>query len=232
MSYVRLLVAAFVMAAAAAALPARGAAAFAPVPVYAAGAASTAAPAGFSTGAQEQEKPAAQAAEEGKESTGGGWLAVIAKAFNFGVLVAVLVYFLKAPLITYLNGRITRVRQDLVAAAETREMASRQLAEIQTKLQALPAEIDALKRRGAEDIAAERARIEQAAEAERQRLLQHTAREIEMKFRVARRELIEHAADLAVQLASERVRRSITPEDQGRLIDRYASQLQARSVRS
>lgn len=227
MSSVRLLVAAFVVAAAAA-LPARGAAVFAPVPVYAAGAAS----AGLPTGPQEQERPVAHAAEEGKESTGGGWLAVIAKAFNFGVLVAVLVYFLKAPLITYLNGRITRVRQDLVAAAETRETASRQLAEIQTKLQALPGEIDALKRRGAEDIAAERVRIEQAAEAERQRLLQHTAREIEMKFRVARRELIEHAADLAVQLASERVRRSITPEDQARLIDRYASQLQARSARS
>lgn len=225
MTQIRVLVAALMLAAVAATAPAR--VAFAAVTVYASPSAALAADA-----PQEQTSPAAEAAEQGKEAEAGGWLPVVAKAFNFAVLVAVLVYFLKAPLLAYLNGRITRVRQDLVAAAETRETATRQLADIQARLKALPAEIEALKRRGAEEIAAERIRIEQAAEAERQRLLQHTAREIEMKFRVARRELIEHAADLAVQLASERVRRSITPEDQARLFDRYASQLQAGSVRS
>jgi F-type H+-transporting ATPase subunit b len=212
-------------------VPARGTAVFAPALLYASDLSMAPAPTGVSTTAQAPEKPVAQAAEQGKEATGGGWLAVIAKAFNFALLVAVLVYFLKAPLITYLNGRITGVRQDLVAAAETRDAASRQLVEIQTRLKALPAEIDALKRRGAEDIAAERVRIEQASETERQRLIQHTAREIEMKFRVARRELIEHAADRAVQLASERVRRSITADDQARLLDRYAAQLQPGNAR-
>lgn len=180
----------------------------------------------------EQSGQAAQAAEQGKEAVNSGWFAVIAKAFNFALLVAILVYFLKAPLLSYLNGRITRVRQDLVAAAETRDAASRQLDDIHAKLKVLPAEIEALKRRGAEDIAAERVRIEEAAEIERQRLLQQTAREIEMKFRVARRELIEHAADLAVQLASDRVRASMTADDQARLFDRYTAQLQAGSVRS
>ena len=231
MTYIRLFLAALMLAAVAAAVPARGMSAFAPL-VYAAAPAGPAATAAAAGAPQEQKPAAAEAAEQGQEAAGGGWLPVIAKAFNFSILVGVLVYFLKAPLLTYLNGRITRVRQDLVAAAETRTAASRQLADIAEKLKALPAEIEALKRRGAEDIAAERVRIEEAAEAERQRLLQHTAREIEMKFRVARRELIEHAADLAVQLASERVRRSITPEDQARLFDRYASHLQAGSARS
>jgi len=112
-----------------------------------------------------------------------------------------------------------------VAAKETRDAASRQLAEIDARLKGLPAEIDAIRQRGAEDIVAERARIEQAAEAERQRLLESTRREIDMRLRVARRELIELTADLAVGVASDRIRRSITPEDQSRLIDRYASQL-------
>ena len=48
---------------------------------------------------------------------------------------------------------------------------------------------------------AEQARIAQAAAAERERLLEHTRREIEMRLRVARRELIEHAAQLAVDIA-------------------------------
>ncbi|HET7618034.1 MAG TPA: hypothetical protein VFK20_05950 [Vicinamibacterales bacterium] len=167
----------------------------------------------------------AQEAETGHESEGGGWLPVVAKAFNFAVLAGVLVYFLKSPLLAYMDGRIRKVREDLVTAAETRETATRQLAEIDAKLKALPGEIEKLKARGAEDLAAERARIEAAAEAERQRLLEHTRREIDMRVQVARRELVEHAAELAVQVASTRIKQTITPEDQARLVDRYAAQL-------
>ena len=154
-----------------------------------------------------------------------GWLPTIAKVVNFAILVGVLVYFLRAPLAGYMTGRIAKVREDLVTAAQTRETASRQLAAIEAKLQALPAELDALKRRGAEDIVAERARIEAAAEAERQRLLEHTRREIDMRMRVARRELLELTANLAVGVAAERIKASITPEDQARMIDRYAAQV-------
>jgi F-type H+-transporting ATPase subunit b len=168
----------------------------------------------------------AAGAEASAEASHDGWSAVIAKAVNFTILVGVLVYFLRAPLREYLTGRIGKVREDLVTAAETRETAARQLADIAAKLAALPAEIEALKKRGAEDLAAERARIEQEAQAERQRVIEHTRREIQMRLRVAKRELLELAADLAVTVAAERIRTSITPGDQARLVDRYASQLQ------
>jgi F-type H+-transporting ATPase subunit b len=168
---------------------------------------------------------AAEEAQHGEEAAGGGWLPVIAKAFNFAILAGVLVYFLKAPLLAYLDSRIKKVREDLVTAAETRETASRQLAEIDAKLKQLPAELEQLKARGAEDLAAERARIEAAAETERQRLLEQTRREIDMRVQVARRELVEHAATLAVQVASSRIQQTITPEDQARIVDRYAAQL-------
>jgi F-type H+-transporting ATPase subunit b len=125
----------------------------------------------------------------------------------------------------YLDSRIGKVREDLVTAAQTREAAVRQLAEMDAKLAALPGEIEALKRRGAEDLVTERARIEQEAEAERRRLLEHTRREIEMRLRLAKRELLELAANLAVAVATERIKASITPQDQARLVDRYATQI-------
>ena len=159
------------------------------------------------------------------------WKPVVAKTVNFSILVGVLVYFLRAPLMGYLNGRIGKVREDLVTAEQTRETAVRQLAEIDKKLAALPAEIDALKRRGAEDIAAERVRIEQDAQAERQRLLEYMRREIEMRLRVAKSGLLDAAASLAVDVASERIRQSITPDDQARLVDRYASQVTSQRAR-
>ena len=215
MQHVRFLIAALVVAAAVVA--ARPAVAVASARPQHSEPAASAAPA--------QESPVGQEAEQGEEAHGGGWLAVIAKAFNFAVLAGVLVYFLRTPLMDYLNGRITKVREELVTAAEMRETATRRLADIHAQLAALPAELDALTARGAEEIAAERVRINQAAEAERQRLLDHTRREIETRLRIARRELIEHAATLAVEVASGRIRAAITPDDQARLLDRYTTQL-------
>ena len=72
---------------------------------------------------------------------------------------------------------------------------------------------------------AEKQRIAAAARVERERLLDQTRRDIEMRRRMARRELTEYAAELAVSVAQERIRRTITPDDQLRLVDRYTSQL-------
>lgn len=154
-------------------------------------------------------------------------LQTVAKLANFAILVGVLVYFLKTPVTAYLTGRRAQIRQDLVTAAETAATATTQLAEIERKLLTLPAEIEALKAQGAEDLRAEQARIAEAAVLERERLLQQTRREIEMRLRVARRELTELAAELAVSVAGQRIERTITPEDQLRLVDRYTGQLQA-----
>ena len=150
---------------------------------------------------------------------------MIAKLLNFAVLVGALVYFLRAPIAGYLASRDTQIRQELVTAAEMRTAATAQLAEIDRKMAALPAELETLRLQGAEDVKAEQARIAAAAVHERERLLEQTRREIETRLRIAKRELTEHAAQLSVQVAEERIRRSITPDDQIRLVDRYAAQL-------
>jgi len=167
--------------------------------------------------------------EEGSHQT---ILQTVAKLANFAILVGVLAYFLRTPATVYLNGRSAQIRQDLVTAAEMRVTATRQLAEIEQKLLTLPTEIEALKSQGAEDLRAEQTRLAQAAVLERERLLQQTRREIEMRLRVARRELTELAAQLAVSVAGQRIKRSITPEDQLRLVDRYTGQLQADAGRT
>ncbi len=152
-------------------------------------------------------------------------LQTVAKLANFAILAGVLVYFLRTPTAAYLASRATTIRSDLVAASEMRATATAQLADIERKLQTLPAELEALKRQGAEDVVAEQARIAQAAAVERERLIQQTRREIDTRLRVARRELTEHAAQLAVQVAEARIKRTITPEDQLRLVERYTTQL-------
>ncbi len=151
---------------------------------------------------------------------------MIARLLNFGVLVGALVYFLKGPITGYLAGRSAQIRQDLVTAAEMRQAATAQLEAIHQKLAALPAELAALETRGEEDVVAEKVRIAQTAAAERQRLIDRTRREIDTRLRMAKRDLTEYAAALAVSVAQDRIARTITPEDQLRLVDRYSSQLQ------
>jgi F-type H+-transporting ATPase subunit b len=152
--------------------------------------------------------------------------------FNFAALVGLLVYFLRSPIAEYLSSRSTQIRQELVTAADTRAAATTQLADIQRKLASLPGELEALKVQGAEDVKAEKARMAEAARLERERLVEQTRREIDMRLRVARRSLVDLAADLAVGVARERITRSITPEDQLRLVDRYTQQIAARGPES
>jgi F-type H+-transporting ATPase subunit b len=82
-----------------------------------------------------------------------------------------------------------------------------------------------LKRRGAEEIAAEEARITTLAESERRRLLDQAKREIETQLRLAERELKKRAGELAVEVATARVKRTITDRDQARLVDQYVAQV-------
>jgi F-type H+-transporting ATPase subunit b len=153
--------------------------------------------------------------------------AAAAKLFNFAVLAALLVYFLRQPVRAYLADRSRQIRNDLVTAAAMKEDAARQIANVDAKLKELPAQLDALRARGQQEIATEQARIEQATAAERDRLLEQTRRAIDLHVRGARRDLVTHAADLAVQVARQRIEARITDEDQRRLVDRYLERVEA-----
>ncbi len=147
------------------------------------------------------------------------------RLFNFAVLAGGLAYFLRTPLSNHLHTRRLRITGDLESARSTARKAADQIAEIDRRLAHLPAELEALRERGAEEIAGEEAAIRQRAETERARLLEQTRRQIELEVRLAQRQLAEHTADLAVQLAADRVSRNITDDDRRRLLDRYVSRL-------
>ncbi len=155
-----------------------------------------------------------------------GLLPPIARLVNFLILVGGLGYLLRGPFASYLARRGEEIRRDLVEAERTREEAGRQLAALETKLAALPGELDALRARGAEEVAAEEARIRAVAERERERLLEQMRREIDVQVRVASQTLTREAARLAIEVATDRIRQTLTPEGHLRLVDRYAEQVE------
>jgi F-type H+-transporting ATPase subunit b len=149
----------------------------------------------------------------------------LGKIFNFAVLAGVLVYYLRTPTANYLASRKTQVRADLDMAEQMKTTAAAQIAELDAKIKALPAEIDALKARGRAEIEGEEQRIRELAAAEKARLLDQARREIEQQLRLAHRDLVEHAATLAVSAAETRIKQQITDADQTRLVDRYLTQV-------
>ena len=166
-----------------------------------------------------------ETAEHHDESIGGMIRGMAWPVANFIIFIGVLYYFFNKPFSEYLAGRSSTIRKDLVEAAELKNTATSQLAAIDQKLQALPGELNALRARGAEDIKAEEQRIAAQAAADRERLLEQTRREIDLQVRLAKKEILDHAADLSVQLATERIRKEITPEDQSRIVERYLEQV-------
>jgi ATP synthase F0 subunit b len=144
---------------------------------------------------------------------------------NFVIFIGVLYYFFNKPLKDYLATRHSTIRKDLDEARSMSATAEAQLLSVDQKLKALPGEIDALRQRGAEEIKAEEQRIAAQAAADRERMLEQTRREIDLQVRLAKKEILEHAADLSVQLATDRIRKEVTPADQDRLVDRYLQQV-------
>ena len=166
---------------------------------------------------------ASEAAAEGEH--GSPILQMVAKLVNFAILAGTLIYFLRAPMGTYLTDRKAQIRRDLVRAREMKESATAQLAQIDEKMAALPGELDALRKAGADEVSAEEARIRNAAEQERVRLLEQTKRDLQLQLRIAERDLTRHAADLAISVATDRAKKTITDQDQKRLVERYLGQV-------
>lgn len=175
-----------------------------------------------------EHEPAAAAGAEPEEAAAehsNPLVGMIARLFNFALLAGTLFYLLRSPLAVYLANRSAQIRERLVKASGMKAGAAAEQAAIAQKMQSLPAELEALRKAGAEEVAAEEARIRQAAEAERERLLDVTRREISVQLKLAERALMARAADLAVAVASARVKATITEADQLRLVDRYLVQV-------
>jgi F0F1-type ATP synthase membrane subunit b/b' len=147
------------------------------------------------------------------------WAPTIARLFNFALLaVGVYLFAKKMGFGEYLATRLTTIRKDLVDARTLRAEAEQQLAGVRSRLAALPGELSDMKKRGEEELAAEKVRLANATAAERTRVQEQTRREIEMTSRLARRELMQHSANLSMTLARQRIERDITAEDQARLV--------------
>ncbi len=162
---------------------------------------------------------AAAAAAEGQGAGGSiPWWEIFKQAVNLGILVGVLVYFLKKPLSSYLKERSETLRRSIEEAAKARQEAAEKLAAIEKRLSRVGEEVAELDRRMSAEGDAEAQRIREAAKAEIERISAQAQFTADQEVRKAREELKREAAALSIHAAEELVKKKMTPEDQERLV--------------
>jgi F-type H+-transporting ATPase subunit b len=168
--------------------------------------------------------PAAAASEGG--GAGFFWQIV-----NVLLLVGVIVYFARKPVLAYLANRRDGIANNLDSSAQLLSEAERRLAEWSRKaanLEQEAAEIRDATRRAAE---AERDRILADARVTADRIRHSAGAVAERELRLARETLRKEAADLAVELAAKILREQVNDADRTRLVDEFIGRVEREGAR-
>jgi len=161
------------------------------------------------------------AAEEGGAQHGGvhiPWGEIIKQAINFLILAGVLVYFLRKPFSSFLKERSELLRKAIDDAANARAEAAEKLAAIETRTAKLADEIAGMNAKMDVEAAAEARRLQETAAVEISRIRAQSEFTGEQEVKKAREELRREASLLSARAAEELVRKTLSPEDQERLV--------------
>ena len=161
------------------------------------------------------------AAEEGGVPHGGvhiPWGEIVKQAINFLILAGVLVFFLRKPISSFLKERSELLRKAIDDAAAARAEAAEKLAAVESRTAKLADEIAGLNAKMDVEAAAEARRLQETASAEISRIRAQSEFTGEQEVKKAREELRREASLLTAQAAEEIVRKTLSPEDQERLV--------------
>ena len=142
------------------------------------------------------------------------------------MLAGILAYMIAKKGGPWFAERSESIRRGIAEAEKIRANAEASAAEVSRRLAGLQTEIEKLRTLAREEQAAEAGRIREQTAADMARMQQHTAREIESAGKAARVELKRYAAQLAIDLAEQKIRRNMTPEVQAALVDNFARNLE------
>ena len=146
------------------------------------------------------------------------WGEILKQAINFLILAGVLVYFIRKPLSSFLKERSELMRKAIDDAARARAEAAEKLAVIETRTAKLADEIAGMNARMDDDAAAETRRLQETVAVEISRIRVQSEFTGEQEVKKAREELRREASLLTARAAEELVRKTLSPEDQERLV--------------
>jgi F-type H+-transporting ATPase subunit b len=131
--------------------------------------------------------------------------ALLSVLLNFAVIAGILVWAGRKYMPGAFRARTESIQKAMQEAQKASQEARRRLADIESRLMKLDAEIGMMRESAEKEAAAEEARIKAAAEEDARKIVQSAEQEIAAAIKTARRELTAYAADLAVGLAQKQI---------------------------
>ena len=147
---------------------------------------------------------------------------------NFAILAVGIGYMIAKNAPRLYAQRSQEIQGAIEDAAKQKKDAEAQAAAIEQRLAGLQAEIDDVRREARARMAADHDRISRDTELRLKRIHDQAAQEITLMTRGAREELRKYSAQLAIELAQQRIRTRITAEAQNGLVDAFLHDLHHR----
>jgi len=158
--------------------------------------------------------------EEGHGGAGGflGVPSLVWQVLNLGLFLGLLWYLLRKPLAGFLNDRKSGVATALAKADDDRRRAEQLSMELKARLTSIETELANLKAAAHREADAEQAALLAKSQADADHILTRTRADLDNRVRAARAELTAYAGDLSVDLARELLRKTVTQDDEKRLL--------------
>jgi len=157
----------------------------------------------------------------------GIWLD-IGKFANLILVIAVLVWVARKPLLNFFSSRTQEIHEQLAEAQRARKEAEAKLAEMESRMSRLDDEIREIKIAADKEAKEEYQRLLTIAEQDAEKIIERSKQEIEGITRAAQQGLKLHVAELSVKLAEEKIRGEITEADHERIFSRFITKLEGK----
>jgi F-type H+-transporting ATPase subunit b len=142
---------------------------------------------------------------------------------NFVVLAALVVWFLVKTLPKTFRNRTTVIQKSLVDARTATEEANARLSSVEQRLGKLDEQIAALRAQSEKDSALDEQRIRASVEEDKQKILAAAEQEIATATSLARRQIQQYAAELAIDQAARKL--VVSAETDRLLVQSFARRL-------
>jgi F-type H+-transporting ATPase subunit b len=146
---------------------------------------------------------------------------MIWRVVNFIILMALLWKLLADKIRTYFVDRREEIAQMIDEADKAKTDAEAQYADIQQKLKNVEKDIQDIKGAIMGELGSEKARIIEEGKVAAERIIQQAKWTAEQEVVKAKNELKDHVVEMAGDMASGMITKSMTPDDQKRILEEY-----------
>lgn len=147
------------------------------------------------------------------------WKDYMWKIINFGILVFILVKFVKKPFQSLLRQRTEMIEKTLKEARDAKELAQKALQEVEDRFKTKDKEIEEILSASKRAGEVERERILEESNRLKERIFEQVKVNMEYELKHAKEAIKAEAVDLAMELAEKKLKEKLTKDEQERLLE-------------